>query len=172
MELEQSRKYWIRAVQQAWFASEIGIISKKEQLPGSNPLVRLTPFLDQEGLLRVGGRLHNARVDSESKHPYILPKKSPLSKLIIDDAHQRMLLGGTQVTLTFIRQTYWIIGGRAPVRSHILRCGRCARYRAVRAQQLMGQLPPARVVPTRPFYNAGVDYAGPLTLKTWRGRAA
>jgi len=36
----------------------------------------------------------------------------------------------------------------------------------------MGQLPPARVTPARPFYNSGLDYAGPVTLKTWRGRAA
>lgn len=98
MELEQSRKFWIRIVQKAWFSYEMVVISRKEQLPKSHSLVRLTPFLDQEGLLRVGGRLHNAQIDSESKHPFILPRRSPLSKLIIDDAHKRMLHGGTQVT--------------------------------------------------------------------------
>lgn len=36
----------------------------------------------------------------------------------------------------------------------------------------MGQLPTARVVLTRLFYNTGPDYAGPINLKTWRGRAA
>lgn len=36
----------------------------------------------------------------------------------------------------------------------------------------MGQLPKTRVSPTRPFLNTGIDYAGPLTLKTWRGRGA
>lgn len=34
----------------------------------------------------------------------------------------------------------------------------------------MGQLPPERLTPSRPFLHAGVDYAGPLSLKTWRGR--
>ncbi|KMQ88503.1 pao retrotransposon peptidase superfamily [Lasius niger] len=79
MELEQSRKFWIRNVQKAWFSYEMGVISRKEQLPKSHSLVRLTPFLDQEGLLRVGGRLHNAQIDSESKHPFILPRRSPLT---------------------------------------------------------------------------------------------
>ncbi|XP_024883190.1 uncharacterized protein LOC112461950 [Temnothorax curvispinosus] len=34
----------------------------------------------------------------------------------------------------------------------------------------MGQLPPSRVTPSRPFLTAGVNYAGPITLKSWRGR--
>lgn len=64
------------------------------------------------------------------------------------------------------------MGGRVPVRSFILRCTRCARYRGIRAQQLMGQLPVARVTPARPFLNSGRDYAGPVNIKTWKGRAA
>ncbi|XP_046145777.1 uncharacterized protein LOC123989146 [Osmia bicornis bicornis] len=36
----------------------------------------------------------------------------------------------------------------------------------------MGQLPLCRVTPSRPFIHTGVDYAGPLTLKTWKGRGA
>ncbi|RLU19839.1 hypothetical protein DMN91_008398 [Ooceraea biroi] len=36
----------------------------------------------------------------------------------------------------------------------------------------MGQLPATRVTPHRPFLNIGDDYAGPITLKTFRGRGA
>lgn len=170
MELVQSRNYWIRIVQKAWFDTELKLISKGNQLSKSNSMVRLIPFIDTEGLLQDGGRLHNAQMDSEAKHPFILPKESPLTSLIIDDAHHRTLHGGTQVTLDFLRSTYWILGGRVPVRKFILKCVRCARYRRLRAKQLMDQLPTTRV--TRPFYNTGVDYAGPFTLKTWRGQAA
>lgn len=28
------------------------------------------------------------------------------------------------------------------------------------------------MIPARPFYKSGLDYAGPVTLKTWKGRAA
>lgn len=58
LELEQSKKFWIRMghwVQQAYFSHEIRFISRTEQLPKSNPLIRLTSFLDGEELLRVGG---------------------------------------------------------------------------------------------------------------------
>lgn len=36
----------------------------------------------------------------------------------------------------------------------------------------MGQLPPERVILSRPFLNTGVDYAGPYLIKTWRGKNA
>jgi len=75
--------------------------------------------------------------------------------------------------LTYIRNSFWIIGGRLPVKGFILRCVICTRYRQKRAQQLMGQLPSTRVTPTtRPFVNTGIDYAGPLFIKTWKGKIA
>lgn len=171
-ELEESRIFWIREVQKAWLLEEIRILGKGGVLPRSNSLVRLTPFLDRQGLLRVGGRLHFANIDPEAKHPPILPRSSSLTKLIIKEAHETTLHGGTQVTLGYIRQKHWIQGGRAPVRSFILRCVTCQRNRGRRAQQLMGQLPLTRVTQTRPFLNSGLDYAGPIPLKTWKGRAA
>lgn len=139
-------------------------------MPRSNPLIRLTPFIDSAGLLRVRGRIQLSHLPSNAKQPWILPRKSPLTSLIIADAHIRTLHGGTQLTLSLIRNECWIIGGRAPVRSFILKCVRCARYRQQRAQQIMGQLPPERITPSRPFLNSGIDYAGPFSLKNWRGK--
>ncbi|XP_074099251.1 uncharacterized protein LOC141527581 [Cotesia typhae] len=74
--------------------------------------------------------------------------------------------GGTQVTLAYTRQRYWIIGGRQPVRTQILKCLKCARHRGIRAQQLMGQLPAPNVTPGSAFAHTGVDYAGPVQIKT------
>ncbi|XP_057339392.1 uncharacterized protein LOC130676900 [Microplitis mediator] len=36
----------------------------------------------------------------------------------------------------------------------------------------MGQLPSARVRPSKAFLHTGIDYAGPVTLKTFQGRGA
>ncbi|XP_036145028.1 uncharacterized protein LOC105841100 [Monomorium pharaonis] len=171
-ELRQSRQFWIHQVQRVYFHEDIAILLAKRLLSKTNPLIRLTPFLDSDGLLRVGGRLDHSQLDPETKHPYILPKQSPLTSLIIADSHAQTLHGGTQIILAHIRQTYWILGGRAPVKSYILRCVCCARHRKQRAQQLMGQLLAARVTPAQSFLNTGVDYAGPITIKTWRRRAA
>nr|XP_022910028.1 uncharacterized protein LOC111421117 [Onthophagus taurus] len=48
----------------------------------------------------------------------------------------------------------------------------CAKQRAVTSQQLMGQLPSARVRPSKPFQHSGIDYAGPFQLRSMRGRGA
>lgn len=171
-ELEEARIYWVKATQCSYFQSELGILRRGKTLPTTNPLLKLTPFLDNNGLLRLGGRLQRSLLPTNTKHPLILPKDSPLTQLIIADAHLRTLHGGTQLTLTYLRNEYWIMGGRNPVKGFILRCVRCARYRQKHAQQLMGQLPSKRVTPTRPFTHTGVDYIGPFTTKTWRGKNA
>lgn len=141
------------------------MISKNGPLPKSNSLARITPFVDRFELLRVGGRLQNAKLEAYAKHSIILPHGSHFTSLVIADAHLRTLHGGTQITLAYIRETYWILEGRAPVCSHILKCVRCARYRSIRAQQLMGQLPSPRVTLSCPFLHTGVDYAGAVTIQ-------
>ncbi|XP_011858260.1 PREDICTED: uncharacterized protein LOC105555830 [Vollenhovia emeryi] len=171
-DLEQAKVFWIKVTQSTFFAHELKMLSSQSRLATSHPFSRLTAFIDHQGVARVGGRLKNSTLNYEGKHPAILPRHSRLSELIISWSHQRTLHGGTQLTLAHIRQSYWIIGGRAPVKSHILRCVVCARQRGIRAHQLMGQLPLPRVTPSRAFTHTGIDYAGPLTLKTWKGRGA
>ncbi|XP_076549217.1 uncharacterized protein LOC143306777 [Osmia lignaria lignaria] len=171
-DLERAKIFWIKATQSAYFSHELKMMVNNQTLPSSHAFNRLTAFIDDQGVIRVGGRLSNAQLTYEGKHPAILPRHSRLSELIVDHSHKATLHGGTQLTLAHIRQTYWIIGGRAPVKSHILRCVVCARQRGIRAHQLMGQLPLSRVTPSHPFSHTGVDYAGPIALKTWKGRGA
>ncbi|XP_011311724.1 uncharacterized protein [Fopius arisanus] len=145
-------------------------LSRGQKLRPSHPLTRLTAYLDHQGVLRVGGRLKFAQLDNDSKHQAISPKGSQFVQLIIQDAHLRTLHGGTQLTLGQLRRSYWTVGGKAPVKSLILKCVPCARQRGVRAQQLMGLLPVVRLTPGPAFLNTGIDYDGPVSLRSWRGR--
>ncbi|XP_011312152.1 uncharacterized protein [Fopius arisanus] len=167
-ELNEARLFWVKLIQNQFFAPAIKILKREHQLPKGNPLSKLTPILDELGIMRIEGRLKNAQLDHDEIHPIILPRHSHLNTLVINEAHRRTLHGGTQLTLAVTRQQYWIIGGRGTVRSHILHCVICTRYRAQRAQQLMGQLPAARVSPSKAFLHTGVDYAGPMPILKWR----
>ncbi|XP_046145505.1 uncharacterized protein LOC114881879 [Osmia bicornis bicornis] len=171
-DMEKAQLFWIHATQHLYFTSEIKTLNSGSTLPATHPFSRLTAFIDSQGTIRVGGRLTNTALSRDEKHPAILPRDAHLSKIIIEDAHKRTFHGGTQLTLAYIRQRYWIIGGRAPVKSHILRCVVCARQRGIRARQMMGQLPLCRVTPSRPFAHTGVDYAGPITMKNSKGRGS
>ncbi|XP_011859461.1 PREDICTED: uncharacterized protein LOC105556955 [Vollenhovia emeryi] len=170
--LEKARLFWIQATQATYFSHELKALQADSPLAKAHAFNRLTAYIDAQGVIRVGGRLAHAALAFDATHPVILPRHSQLSSLIIAHAHQRTLHGGTQLTLSHIRQQYWILGGKAPVKSHILRCVTCARQRGIRAHQLMGQLPLSRVTQARPFTHTGVDYAGLLTVKTWKGRGA
>lgn len=128
-ELENAKIYWVKIIQQSSFQQELSIISKGQALSKFNPLLRLTTFMDSNGLLRIGGRLQFSLLPTTAKHPLILPRNFKLTSLVIAEAHSRTMRGGTQVTLAFIRNEYWIIEGRAPIRSFILKCVRYARYR-------------------------------------------
>lgn len=69
-----------------------------------------------------------------------------------------------------VRQRFWIPQGRSVVKAIINKCVICLRWRAAPAKQMMGELPEHRVTPARPFHSTGVDYAGPLWLRTTQGR--
>ncbi|XP_044591438.1 uncharacterized protein LOC123269639 [Cotesia glomerata] len=171
-EINLALQFCIKETQRVHFHSELQLLGKQASWPKDHPFARLVAFQDTDGIIRVGGRLENAPDSDQQKHPAILPRDAALTRLIISDAHQRTMHGGTQITLAYIRQRYWIIGGRQPVRLHILKCLVCARHRGVRAQQLMGQLPAQRVTPSPPFSHTGVDYAGPVSIKSWKGRGS
>ncbi|XP_029173549.1 uncharacterized protein LOC114942375 [Nylanderia fulva] len=127
-------------------------------------------MLDDEGTLRVSGRLKHAILDADQRHPAILPPQSHLTHLVVDAAHRRTLHGKVQATLAHIRQRFWIPRGRQVVRSHIHSCPPCIRWRAATPRPKMGDLPRARVTPSRLFQHTGVDLAGPVWLRTTRGR--
>ena len=167
-DMEWAKLFWVKVTQAVYLAPELKALKKHSPLPKTHAFNRLTAFIECQGVIRVGGRLTQSALTHEGKHPAILPRRSKLSTLIIDMAHKRTLHGGIQLTLAHTTHSYWILGGRAPVKNHVLRCVVCARQMEVRAHQLTGQLPLFRVTPS----HDGVDYAGPLTLKAWKGRGA
>ena len=139
-------------------------------LPPRGHLRRLVPFMDNEGILRVGGRLQNAPLSQEEKHPAILPNKSHLSELLIRDAHQRTLHGGPQLIQSHLLRTLWIIHARNKIRKTTRQCIRFTRFGGRPQMQQMAPLPAERVTPTIPFSVVGLDYAGPFLLRTSKGR--
>ncbi|XP_015189746.1 PREDICTED: uncharacterized protein LOC107073566, partial [Polistes dominula] len=73
-------------------------------------------------VLRVGGRLSKSELMYKAKHSAILPRNSRFSELVIAHAHKKTMHEGTQSTLAFIRQLYWIIGGRGLLKSNVFKC--------------------------------------------------
>ncbi|XP_067205381.1 uncharacterized protein [Linepithema humile] len=115
-ELGEARLTWIRLVQAGAYKADLKALLQHLPLPTSSSLLRLSPFLDAEGLMRVGGRLKHSLLAYDERHPVILPGDSHLVRLMVESSHRCSLHGGVQMTLGAVRQRYWIPRGRAVVK--------------------------------------------------------
>lgn len=169
-ELERAETAIIFAMQAEHFSEEIGALQSQKELKRSSSIRKLIPFIDANGLLRVGGRLTNSDLNFDAKHQLLIPHKHHVTDMIIKEIHVRALHGGPILTESLIRQKYWIIHGYRRIKAILHDCSICRRYSRTGSQQLMGNLPSHRVIGTRAFLNCGVDYAGPIAVRSWKGR--
>lgn len=166
-ECSRAKFFWIKHAQTQSFPAEKRALLAGRSISSRSSIASLTSFLDDDGIMRMRGRLRNASFPFSSQHPIIL-SQHPLSRLIIAHTHLRALHGGVQLTLSTLRQEYW---ARTLVKSVIHNCIACVRERANIPTQLMGDLPAARVQrPSRSFSHCGVDYAGPIKIRASAGR--
>ena len=56
-------------------------------------------------MIRVGGRLDNSLNTIDRNFPVLTPRKSPITEMLIREAHDKKLHGGPQLTLYAFRQT-------------------------------------------------------------------
>jgi len=130
-------------------------------------LVRqLRLFLESDGFICCGGRIHNAPISELAKFPYLLPAKHPFTKLIVCDIHLKLCHCGLGSTVTALRQTYWVPTARQFVKyilhhSTICRCHSGKPYKPPDPPPL----PKSRVQDVRPFTVTGVDFTGALYVK-------
>ena len=114
-------------------------------------------------LLSVDGQLENAKLPIDTKHPLILPRGHPLTRLIILFEHVNCEHAGPSFTLMKTRQHFWIIHGIVNVKHFIADCGHCCLCKAKPLRQLMADLPECQVaLCNKPFKFCDLDYLGPF----------
>ena len=107
IELSEARIQLIISVQCSTYPEEFDFLCKNTSKCPT--LVRqFCLFLDDKKLIRCGGRIHNAPTSDLTKFPYLLPSKHPVIKLIVVDTHKKLHHGGVSITVTALRQVYWI----------------------------------------------------------------
>lgn len=89
-EMSAARSVMVREVQSKAFIDEIRRLKKGESMLKQSRLSSLNPFLDEMGVLRVGGRLKNSSLPEDTKHPVVLPTPHHFTTLIITDLHERL----------------------------------------------------------------------------------
>ena len=115
---------------------------RNSSMKKTSSLYRLDPFIDDDDVLQVGGRIRNASTSYDVKHPVIPPSKGQVTTLLVRHHRERMSHQGRGITLNDLRSHgYWIIGAN---------------------------LPEDRLEPAPPFTHCGVDYFSPFVIKEGR----
>jgi len=86
-------------------------LNKNEKIKISSKIPSLHPFIDQDKIIRVEGKLQNFNARFGIKHQTILDRGHIFS-LIIEDAHNQTLHGGIKLIRTYVQRKYWILGLR------------------------------------------------------------
>ena len=163
-ELDEAEIRIVKCIQASRFIDEIAKL-KNKTLSHTNRIANLNPFLDDAGVIRVGGRLQAANISFAQKHQILLPSRHRLTDSIIRETHERHHHPGILTTLHLVHQKFWLLDGRNQVRKIIRSCLRCFRFNAQAIEHKMGNLPITRVREAIPFTNTGIDFCGPFYIK-------
>ena len=149
-EIESAEMRIIKLVQNDTFRDEISTLHRKGVLPTKHKLSPLSPYVDGQGFLRVGGRLRNARIPAAARNQMILPKDHHVTHLLILHDHRRNGHVGREHVLANLREKFWIVNGRVAVKSVLRRCLLCKIKRARRMYPFMADLPSGRLASGEP----------------------
>ncbi|XP_064646181.1 uncharacterized protein LOC135499366 [Lineus longissimus] len=165
-EVRAAEMYWVRHLQ-SMLETTVSSLKAGKTVPSMRSL---SPFLDADGLLRVGGRLNSSNLPYDAKHPLIIPGKNHLCTLLIRHFHnQHRHSKGVNALLAETRQRFWILRGREEIKRFKRSCIICKIRKKRVGEQMMAALPDYRVtIPLRAFARCGIDYAGPFGVKLTR----
>lgn len=107
-ELKNAELHVVRHLQEMQFADDLKQLRLGKLVQRGSPLQTLSPFLDNEGVLRVGGRLSRSLLPYEEKHPIII-KFHPIIRSVIEHHHLAVCHSGPVLTLGNLRKRFWLL---------------------------------------------------------------
>ena len=156
--MEMAQKKIIKLVQCKVFVEEIESLKINKRILKGSPIYKLDPYLDEEGLLRVGGRLNKGQLNINITHPILLPKNGCITLAIIRWCHKNVAHGGRGYTLNEIRQNgFWIVNANSATRSTIYKCVVCRKLRGKVGEQKMASIPKERISDDSLFTYCALD---------------
>ena len=142
--LQESEKCIVKIVQLKYFNEGMKLLKMKneENVKISSKISSSNPYLDENGIIRVAGRLEKSDINNDCKHPALMPKDCHISKLIILWCHQKTGHSGRGMTLNEVRSSdFWIVNANSVTRSLIYHFVTCRSLRGKLGEQLMSELP-------------------------------
>ena len=128
--IKMAEKEIIRSVQRRHFGEELISLEKDKCLKSCSSIVKLDPFIDDEGTLRVGGRIKRSAGASEMQHSVLLPKSCRIAELVVRWCHEQVAHARRGMTMNQIRSSGFCVARcNSLVRCIVLLCVRCKQLR-------------------------------------------
>ena len=151
-ELAEHELFWIKRTQKEGM-SNTNFIADQEQLNLQQ---------NKHGLLECRGRV-------QGDYPIYLPDSVLFTAKMVQHAHVTTLHGGVSLTMTKVREKFWVPRLRKLVKKTVKNCSGCKRFQAVALKNPpTAPLPSERTEGTTPFNVIGVDFAGPVKYRSKR----
>ncbi|XP_064644710.1 uncharacterized protein LOC135498383 [Lineus longissimus] len=173
VDIAKVERTWITHTQRAHYSPVLDYLNKEKQklpLPKRPSIInQLGLLIDEDNIIRCGGRIRNADVNTARKYPMLLPGTpvtSHLTSLIITHAHHTATHYGVGITMAGLRERFWITSMRSVVKKVINRCVVC-KLVAGRPylQPKAPQLPEFRLNDIVPYLSTAIDFTAHLYVK-------
>ncbi|XP_044573974.1 uncharacterized protein LOC123258162 [Drosophila ananassae] len=171
-ECEAAENLLVRQALLESFPDEMRSAKRGKDVATSSEIRGLTPYVDENGLLRVYGR-----VDAElfmpysARRPVILSHRHSLTEMVVRHFHDQMKHQNVDATIAQIRTRFWVKKMRRLLKEVISSCNECKLQRTRPMPPIMGPLPVDRLKAGGwPFKYTGLDYFGRLLVTVARHR--
>ncbi|KAL5015727.1 hypothetical protein ScPMuIL_005316 [Solemya velum] len=152
----------IKIVQTEVYDQDVRKLLDRKPIAKDSHLYSLDPYLDNEGVIHVGGRI-KTEDKSGANGPIVVPRKSHIAHLL--------LMQGRHIMEGAVRSAgYWVIGAKRLISSILNSCVTCRKLRRKLETQKMRDLPNFRCRQSAPFTYVGVDTFGPWEVLARRTR--
>jgi hypothetical protein len=160
-------RYLIRCAQSQIFTDEFNYLKYPGKVSNAPTLVhQLNLFIDDEGILRVRGKMQKYSAPFEEKFPILLCKTSKLAHLLISDMHWHRKHIGIYKLLTLIRKEFYITSAYSTVKKLINKCVLCKKFYGRTVNINQNSYKSHRVNPSQvPFREIALDHLGPFNIK-------
>ena len=153
--LSTAEKFFIQDAQTAW-----------EDKAVHTHFQTLLP-VRQDGLWVVGLRIaHKSPLMPDNRPHILMPRGHPFTQLLMKESHKHSGHRGRNATITKFRTRFWTSHATKISKSVCSRCQKCKLTKARQMEQIMGRMPPDRLIPSPPFSSVMVDLFGPYVV--WR----
>ncbi|XP_054711445.1 uncharacterized protein LOC129221034 [Uloborus diversus] len=149
-EINEAENYWILNAQEHAFPSEKKLF-KGEELENSSKIKCFNPFLDENKIIRLEGKLQFSNLTEEGKHPISLSNNYEITKFLIHENHEKVAHGGVSATITKLRQRFWILKATKVTKIIIKKCLICRKHRAKPFCEVTAPLPADRIMNIQRF---------------------